>query len=645
MTGRLRRATIGGAWVLPLLCAVLVWTASPASAADSDEEALAEQYAPRARLMQQPEACGPGEPYRPNDVDRLWNASSVALRGPWQQADLVEVGPAARTLAAGLPRYALDYPGNPLKPGCSYEEWAEDTWAGSPSTVYAHVATEAAEPGRLALQYWFYYPYNDFNNKHEGDWEMIQVEFDAPDAKAALGADPVTVVYSQHEGAERAAWDGEVLERADGSHPVVYVSAGSHASHFDSALFLLRSGEQGFGCDSTLDPGPEDQLAVRTIPADPSAATAAFPWIGYEGLWGQRESLSIYSGPTGPSAKDRWTEPFTWSAEAGDQSYAVPGGEVYGVKTTEFFCGIVEQGSLAVLRFTADPWPVLGILAAALLVVIWLVRRAAWGTSQPAPVWRERGFGEVVAVAWSLYRTRWRLFLGIGSVVALVSLGTSLLAQLASGSLTGSTAEVEADPAPLVVAATAIGVPLLLVMVLLAQGATVQALERIAAGEAVGVRVAYRLALGRAGALAGTAVVWGLVIGALALTIYLAPISVLLVVGWGVFVPVTQLEGLAGVGALRRSWRLVRPQFVKVAALLTFGGLLTGLIGGLAGVLPLLVAQVPFLVVNLIPGVVAALLGPFTSLLMAYAYAHGLAAEASRRDDGVGYPAGAGMAG
>ena len=24
-------------------------------------------------------------------------------------------------------------------------------------------------PGKLALQYWFFYPANDFNNKHEGD--------------------------------------------------------------------------------------------------------------------------------------------------------------------------------------------------------------------------------------------------------------------------------------------------------------------------------------------------------------------------------------------------------------------------------------------------------------------------------------------
>ena len=70
--------------------------------------------------------------------------------------------------------------------------------------MYAHVATEADRPGKLALQYWLFYAYNDWNNLHEGDWEMIQLVFDAKDAKEALGEQPVEIGYSQHEGAERA---------------------------------------------------------------------------------------------------------------------------------------------------------------------------------------------------------------------------------------------------------------------------------------------------------------------------------------------------------------------------------------------------------------------------------------------------------
>ena len=34
-------------------------------------------------------------------------------------------------------------------------------------------------PGRIALQYWLFYVFNDFNNLHEGDWEM-SVELPGP---------------------------------------------------------------------------------------------------------------------------------------------------------------------------------------------------------------------------------------------------------------------------------------------------------------------------------------------------------------------------------------------------------------------------------------------------------------------------------
>jgi hypothetical protein len=34
----------------------------------------------------------------------------------------------------------------------------------SKPTVYAHVATDPDHPGELALQYWLYYVFNDWNN-------------------------------------------------------------------------------------------------------------------------------------------------------------------------------------------------------------------------------------------------------------------------------------------------------------------------------------------------------------------------------------------------------------------------------------------------------------------------------------------------
>ena len=167
---------------------------------------------------------------------------------------------------------------------------------------YAHVVTDPDHPGKLALQYWFFYPYNHWNNLHEGDWEMIQLVFDADDAKEALGVEPAEIGYSQHEGAERAGWDDDKLERI-GEHPVVYPGAGSHANYFDQALHVGSSAEQGVGCDDTQGPHVELNPTVLTIPSDPPPRQAAFPWLAYEGRWGELQH-SIYNGPTGPNLKD-----------------------------------------------------------------------------------------------------------------------------------------------------------------------------------------------------------------------------------------------------------------------------------------------------------------------------------------------------
>src|SRR4051812_24613613 len=172
-----------------------------ATAADADTE-LAQRYAPVVRLVQQDEPCGHGEAYQPTDVNAVLGNTDVALRGPWDTTNVVKVAPTAQDLSKGLFGYHLDFPGNALSPGCTYDEWSHQISASSPATVYAHIAAEPAHPGQLALQYWFFYVFNDFNDKHEGDWEMIQLNFDASDAAEALTKNPSEVGFSQHEGAE-----------------------------------------------------------------------------------------------------------------------------------------------------------------------------------------------------------------------------------------------------------------------------------------------------------------------------------------------------------------------------------------------------------------------------------------------------------
>ena len=324
------------------------------------EEDLAARYAPVVRLVEQPEECGPGEPYIPTDVDVLFDEPTVALRGPWNRTDLVKIGPEATDLDNRY-EYHLDFPGDPLDAGCDYELWARRLTKSTQPTVYAHVATDPGYPGKLALQYWFFYPFNDFNNTHEGDWEMTQLVFDAADATEALTKDPVKVGYSSHEGAEGAAWGDEKLEIVDGTHPVVYPAAGSHANKFTAALYLGSSADAGVGCDNTVGPHRELMPVVKTIPSDPAAATAAFPWIAFEGRWGELQA-AFFNGPTGPNMKDQWLHPIEWSQDWRDRGYAVPAGGVFGTGATDLFCNGVAKGSKALVLLLRSPGMTLLVL-------------------------------------------------------------------------------------------------------------------------------------------------------------------------------------------------------------------------------------------------------------------------------------------
>ena len=272
--------------LLVLLAAVALGFPALASADLADETALAEKYAPVVRIVEQAQSCGYGEKYGPIDVDLLFDEPTVALRGPWNVTDLVKIGPAADDLDDRF-EYHLDFPGSTLEPGCDYERWTKRLIEGSDPTVYAHVATEPAEPGKLALQYWLFYTYNEFNNLHEGDWEMIQLNFDAADARAALDEEPVAVGYSSHEGAERADWGDDKLELVDGTHPVVYPGAGSHANKFTEALYIGSSAEAGVGCDDTRGPHLELRPDVKTIPSDADAAAGGVPLARLRGALGR----------------------------------------------------------------------------------------------------------------------------------------------------------------------------------------------------------------------------------------------------------------------------------------------------------------------------------------------------------------------
>jgi hypothetical protein len=589
-----------------LLAGIALLTPAAALADDGlDPEAeLARLWSPVVLLVDQPEPCGDGEPYQPTDVDRLLGRDDVALRGPWTTDDLVRVAPTAEDLEPGLLGYHLDLPGDPLRPGCDYEEWSDVVTAGSQATVYAHVVAEPAEPGRLALQYWFYYPFNDYNNKHESDWEMVQLEFAADDAADAMGSEPVRLAYSQHEGAEVAPWGDLRVDVVGGTHPVVRPAAGSHANYFGDALYLGRSASQGFGCDDARGPASEVRPAVQVIPGDGAQARAAFPWIGYEGRWGQREE-AFYNGPTGPASKTQWDQPFTWADEEGrDRSYAVPASSLFGTGATDLFCTGVATGSDALRQLTADPVVVIGALAGGLLLVWLLARLTTWRPSTPLRLVRRRTIGQVFTLV------------GLAAVPA-----TALGSWASQVGETASAGTDVADPSAWLAVGGGLGSVVSVLAVVVVQSAAMQVVAEVDTGRDLTVRHAFRMAVRRLPAVIGAGGIFVATVVLLTATLVLAPAALVLAVLWALWLPAVQLDRLGPLASLRRSTTLVRRRVLPVLLLIGTANLVVSAAGPLLGFGVLLAGDIPFLVGNAIAGVTYALLSPFVGVVTTYVYA------------------------
>ena len=167
--------------------------------------------------------------------------------------------------------------------------------------------------GRLWLQYWLYYFYNDYSGAagiglHEGDWELVQLRM-----KEDPNAGPEHAVYAQHKHAEKRRWEDVETVDHGGVRPIVWVASGSHASYFERGLheagnvgpikwWDVAEGGRGTPSDTKLEVLDNDDLPA---------------WIHWPGIWGgTRARLKGIEqpsppGPRGPSAHPRphWDDP------------------------------------------------------------------------------------------------------------------------------------------------------------------------------------------------------------------------------------------------------------------------------------------------------------------------------------------------
>ena len=111
---------------------------------------------------------------------------------------------------------------------------------------YTYYGRVVHQNGWIALQYWFFYAFNNWRsgffgaNDHEADWEMICVYLSQSEQDGSVR--PEWVAYAAHdfEGSDlRRRWDDPELQKV-GEHPVVYAGAGSHASYYRPGEYLTE---------------------------------------------------------------------------------------------------------------------------------------------------------------------------------------------------------------------------------------------------------------------------------------------------------------------------------------------------------------------------------------------------------------------
>jgi Vacuolar protein sorting-associated protein 62 len=391
----------------------------PAQAATpSPAQQLAERYAPVMMLKHNddPPCSTSGEQYLPASVRILLGNPDVTLlyEPKGEKKKVVKHGATSQDIAGLDGDYYLNQRGNPYRPGCIYARDSERLTRHRSPVIYAHIARQPGYTG-FSLQYWFYYWFNHFNDLHEGDWEMIQLAFPSDSVRAALSRTPSEVAYAQHGGGETASWDDSKLAK-EGTHPVVYVASGSHASQYQSALYLGRGRHGlGLGCDDTRG----KSFAVRPVPVLVSTYPSqggAFGWLTYQGHWGQK-ARGFSNGPTGPNMKTQWLFPFTWMDDLRSSTPKMPVSEGAGVTATHFFCSAIISIA-GVTNYLGNRIWLAGILLLGLVATTTLpIKRTSWRPADRDPLRQERAGGQLLRVAASLY---WRYALTLVSLVLIL---------------------------------------------------------------------------------------------------------------------------------------------------------------------------------------------------------------------------------
>jgi hypothetical protein len=287
-----------------------VVVASPSRAARPEAPSLTTLLARHVPIL----VLHPAERFGPVAVDGFLADSDLERRG----ANVWEKVPAP--LPAGGADLRLDQRLCSAIDGPAASECygaAQDARSTAP-VVYGAAFRRAS---RIDLQYWIWYPYDDYSpvipagdvwQVHEGDWESVAVILD-------LRGRPLSVALSRHCAGATRPW-ARAPKR--GQHPLVYVALGSHANYFGVGAFShdpacwpkeLRDVVRALRLADHTGEG-------RTVHPRLVRITATRPaWMTFAGAWGEdgyvhfpnNPPVAYRAGPPGPALHEQWRHPVT----------------------------------------------------------------------------------------------------------------------------------------------------------------------------------------------------------------------------------------------------------------------------------------------------------------------------------------------
>lgn len=283
---------------------------------------LARQFCPIINLNDEPET---GENFEPDPVQLMVD---VAVIRDLENPNFSEKATIGNLLEWSQSEYYIDMIDlNPKEHSpAEYKAAYDSLKKGYQPAVYARVQ-EVDGTGHTVVQYWFFYYLNDWRNIHEGDWELIQLNFPGHTVKEILAKDeqPTFVAYSQHQSGQRMSWsDMNDKGLVKGTHPVVYVARGSHANYFTPGQFWSGLDFDDTGLSSWRTINPEEIGLILLGETEKKG----LEWLQFKGYWGEYIGISVsvlglrfwQHGPHGPLwseegvKSEKWENPYKWAA-------------------------------------------------------------------------------------------------------------------------------------------------------------------------------------------------------------------------------------------------------------------------------------------------------------------------------------------